>query len=207
MAVTRRVSSIKKAYHTFCSLPPSQLNKSKINNISLEMPPAKRTRRGKYTRGQISSSLNDTKRQLLEYQGGLVSEESDIERQNVIAQAVEFLHGFKPRPEQIDCVKWLLYEKRDLILVAKTSFGKSLVMQILPCLVPDSIIIVILPLLAIGAEQKEKIVKILGTVARPAFVNGDNVTLELLRDIQRGEYTHILSSPELITGKRFKPLL
>jgi hypothetical protein len=27
------------------------------------------------------------------------NEESDIERQNAIAQAVEFLYGFKPRPE------------------------------------------------------------------------------------------------------------
>jgi hypothetical protein len=98
------------------------------------MPPAKRTQRGKYTRCQLSNSLNDTKRQLLEYQSRLVSEESDIERQNVIAQAVEFLYGFKPRSEQIDCVKSLLYEKRDLILVAKTSFGKSSVMQILQSL-------------------------------------------------------------------------
>jgi hypothetical protein len=30
---------------------------------------------------------------------------------------------------------------------------------------------------------------------------------ELLRDIQRGEYTHLLSSPELIIGKRFRSLL
>ena len=48
----------------------------------------------------------------------------------------------------------VLYSKEYLILVAKTSFGKSPVMQILPCLVLESIIIVVgLPLLALGSEQ------------------------------------------------------
>jgi superfamily II DNA helicase RecQ len=137
----------------------------------------------------------------------LAAEENDTERHDVIVHAVELLYGFKPRPEQVDCIKWLLYEKKDLILVAKTSFRKSLVMQVLPCLVPDSIIIVILPLLALGAEQEEKILRILGPFARPAFVYGNNVSYELLRDIQRREYTHILSSPELITGRRFRTVL
>jgi superfamily II DNA helicase RecQ len=85
----------------------------------------------------------------------------------------------------------MLYEKKDLILVAKTSFGKSLIMQTLPCLVPRSIILIVLPLLALGFEQEEKI-KRLGSFAKPIFLHGSNVSApNLLLSIREGQYTHI----------------
>jgi hypothetical protein len=37
---------------------------------------------------------------------------------------VELFYGFRPRPEQIDHIKWLLYEGKNLTLVAKPSFGR-----------------------------------------------------------------------------------
>jgi superfamily II DNA helicase RecQ len=103
----------------------------------------------------------------------------------------------------------LLYRKEDLVLVAKTSFGKSLVWQILPCLVPGTVVIAILPLLALGVEQANSIQKYLAVNAgaRPMFVNSKNISKSVLRDIQKGYYTHILVSPELLTGKEFRPLL
>jgi hypothetical protein len=89
---------------------------------------------------------------LREYQERLRTEESNEGRRDIIIQAIRILYGFEPRAEQIDCIEWLLYKKMDLIFMAKTSFDKSLMMQALPCLVPDSIILVILPLLALGFE-------------------------------------------------------
>jgi len=71
------------------------------------------------------------------------------EQQNeVIGEAIEVLYGYLPRPGQTDALRWLLFEKKDMILVAKTSFGKSMISQALPCLVPNStaIIILLIPL-------------------------------------------------------------
>jgi hypothetical protein len=133
----------------------------------------------------------------------------ESEQREVIAKAVELLYRFSPREQQLDCIQWLLYQKEDLVLVAKTSFGKSLIMQILPCLVPNSCIVVILPLLALGSEQADAIGKHLSGrgSARPVFVNAKNIGKELLHDIRMGSYTHILISPELLTGKRFRYIL
>ncbi len=87
------------------------------------------------------------------------------EQRELITSAVRLLYPFEPREKQVDCVQWLLYRKEDLVLVAKTSFGKSLVWQILPCLVPGTIVIAILPLLALGAEQASSIQKYLAANA------------------------------------------
>ena len=68
-------------------------------------------------------------------------------------------------------VKWLIMYEKKKDLIAITSFEKRLlIMQVLLCPVLDSVIIVNLPLLALGTEQKEKILTIRGV-----FLNGDNV--------------------------------
>src|SRR5712664_2011688 len=46
------------------------------------------------------------------------------EQRELITSAVRLLYPFEPREKQVDCVQWLLYRKEDLVLVAKTSFGK-----------------------------------------------------------------------------------
>ena len=43
--------------------------------------------------------------------------------------------------------------------------------------------------------------------ARPIFVNAKNISKATLHDICIGHYTHILVSPELLTGKKFRHLL
>jgi hypothetical protein len=62
-------------------------------------------------------------------------------------------------------------------------------------LVRDSIAIIILPLLAIGSEQLEKISRL--PLAKPVFINAENAK----EDILNGQYTHILVSPEILVGK------
>jgi superfamily II DNA helicase RecQ len=114
------------------------------------MPRKKQTRRGKYTR---SPSPIHVEPGLQEIRSKIAVSVKQSEQREVIAKAVELLYRFSPREQQLDCIQWLLYQKEDLVLVAKTSFGKSLIMQILPCLVPNSCIVVILPLLALGSEQ------------------------------------------------------
>jgi superfamily II DNA helicase RecQ len=102
-----------------------------------------------------------------------------------------------------------MYSKEDLILVARTSFGKSLIMQILPCLVPESVIIVILPLLALGSEQADPIRRNLSKEggANSIFVNAKNIGRNPLMRTKTGIYTYILISPELLTGGLFHNIL
>jgi superfamily II DNA helicase RecQ len=113
----------------------------------------------------------------------LAVESDEIGRRNLIGQAIKPIYDSEARSGQIDCISWMLYQKEDPILVAKTSFGKSLIMQVLPILVPQSIILIVVPLLALGFEQGETIRR-LSRFARPIFVNGNNVSSwELLREI------------------------
>ena len=79
---------------------------------------------------------------------------------------VRLMYPFDPHPGQTYCISQLLQDKRDLILIAKTSFGKSLIMQILA----------------------------LGSWALPVFVHRDNISRKLLIEINQCKYTHVLSS-------------
>jgi len=54
----------------------------------------------------------------------------------------------------------LIFKWRDLILVVKTFFSKSIVMQVLLYLVPNAVIIIILPLNIIRLKQVKKITKL-----------------------------------------------
>jgi ATP-dependent helicase YprA (DUF1998 family) len=157
------------------------------------MPRKKQTNRGKYAR-HPEPSADEAALQTL--QSRLLCSKDDAEQRQLITAAVESLHPFSPHEKQVDCVQRLLHRKEDLILVARTSFGKSLIMQILPCLVPNSVIIVILPLLALGLEQAESIQKRLSKEmgANPIFVNAKNISQDLLMHIKAGVYTHILIS-------------
>ena len=44
--------------------------------------------------------------------------------------------GFSLRDEQVDAIRTLFFEQRDLLLLAKTGFGKSLIFQLLPFMTP-----------------------------------------------------------------------
>lgn len=135
------------------------------------------------------------------------SEHSSVEQQNeVIGEAIEVLYGYLPRPGQTDALRWLLFEKKDMILVAKTSFGKSIDIAGAPLLGSQFYWIIILPLLALGSEQLEKIRRLPFT--KPIFVNAENsVDFALRRDITCGKYTHVLVSPELVVGSKFRGIL
>ena len=130
------------------------------NRLLFSMTFAMQTLRGRYNRGQARNSLieprNETEQQLQEIQRKLTIYGDEVEQLGLIGRAVKLMYGFEANPGQVECISWMPRRDQGLILVAKTSFGKSLVMQVLPCLVPRSIVIIVLPLLALGSEQEEK---------------------------------------------------
>jgi hypothetical protein len=75
-------------------------------------------------------------------------------------------------------IKPLLYDAQGV-----GSLGDETV-QIVPCLMSGTVIIVTLSLLALGAEQASSILKhLVPTLERPIFVNSKNISKSVLRDI------------------------
>jgi superfamily II DNA helicase RecQ len=122
------------------------------------------------------------------------------EQNRAIDEAIKLLYPYAPREGQRNALRQLIYKREDIILIAKTSFGKSMILQATSILVNKSITVVVLPLDQIGQEQAEYITCIGG---KPYFLNADTISEKNLADLRDGAYTHLLISPELAIGERF----
>jgi hypothetical protein len=90
---------------------------------------------------------------LRELQDQIRAASGKVEQLNGIRKAVELAFGFTAKLELVDLLWSLVFDREDRILVAKTGYGKSAVPQLLPLLTRSSIVIVLLLLNALGAEQ------------------------------------------------------
>jgi superfamily II DNA helicase RecQ len=104
-----------------------------------------------------------------------------------VSEQLRRIFGFEPSQDQLRAISWLIFEKRDLILIARTGFGKSLVFQAV-ALLRGGVTLIITPLLAIEEEQVADLKKLGGFT--PVALNGLTNTPKLLRDIQNGLYSH-----------------
>ena len=118
----------------------------------------------------------------------------------MIDEAIQLLYPYAPWKDQRNALRQLIYKRKDLILIAKTSFGKSMILQAVSILTRKSITVVVLPLDQIGQEQAEYITRIGG---KPCFLNADTISEKVLADVRDGKYTHVLISPELAIGDKF----
>ena len=124
----------------------------------------------------------------------------EAEQNKAINEAIQLLYPYAPREGQRNAIRQLIYKRKDLILIAKTSFGKSMILQAVSILICKSITVVVLPLDQIGQEQAEYITRIGG---KPCFLNADTISEKVLVDVRNGKYTHVLVSPELAIGDKF----
>jgi superfamily II DNA helicase RecQ len=62
------------------------------------------------------------------------------------------LFGFEPREEQVEAITTLAIAQEDLILIARTGWGKSLIFQALPVL-RGGICLMIMPLNLLEEDQ------------------------------------------------------
>ena len=131
----------------------------------------------------------------------------------LIAKVVRTVWGYQPREIQAEVLSWLVFQREDCILTAKTSMGKSLPLQAVPILVPNSVAIIVLPLDKIGQEQVEKLrnlgCKLDSNLIRPIFVNADSKSVDprLFEDIMMLKYTHIFIGPEQAVSAEFGDIL
>lgn len=66
------------------------------------------------------------------------------------------LHGFRPRSDQLEAIKTLTIDRRDLILIARTGWGKSMIFQSVPALRRGGIALLIMPLNLLEEDQVGK---------------------------------------------------
>jgi len=125
----------------------------------------------------------------------------DLDTQlTVVRNALRRLYSFEPQSEQVEAVKRLMVDRKDLMLIAKTSFGKSMMFQAMSAIIPSRITIVIVPLTIIGKQQRDKIASFPGT--KPVLLTAKTRTKKILAEIQAGVFTHILMGPEQAVGPK-----
>ena len=116
----------------------------------------------------------------------------------------QVVFGFVLHDAQIEAIWTLFYERRDLLLMAKTGFGKSLIFQLLPfMMMPQTgVVLTLMPLKLLQAEQSEMINHL--PHGKAIVLNGENNQKHVQDDIARGNYTHVFTSPEIALSKKFK---
>ena len=94
--------------------------------------------------------------------------------------------------EQLEAIRTLIVDQKDLILIAKTEFEKNLMFNSVSFLQED-VVLIIMPLHAIENEQVADLLKVTDHARCSSVVlNADSNTSELQADIQKDCYSHDL---------------
>jgi len=113
------------------------------------------------------------------------------------------VYGFTLHEQQIDALWCLFYERRDLLLLAKTGFHKSLIFQLLPFINPVAgVVLILMPLKLLQAEQSLMINW--KPTEKALVLNGENNHKHIHRQAAKRDYRHIFTSPEIALSKKFK---
>ncbi|KAF9882712.1 hypothetical protein FE257_005507 [Aspergillus nanangensis] len=121
------------------------------------------------------------------------------------------LHRFQPRADQVEAIKTLTIDQRDLILIARTGWGKSMIFQSVPALRRGGIALLIMPLNLLEEDQvgetasAASIKKISGCI--PCILNSKSNNARVRQRIMNGDFTHILLGPEIALSDKFAELL
>ncbi|EEH06948.1 ATP-dependent DNA helicase [Histoplasma capsulatum G186AR] len=141
--------------------------------------------------------------------------ESIDKQQDVIEHCLRrILQGPRPDPkctlrphiEQVRMLRRMIYGYGDTLFIARTGYGKSLILQSYTILT-GKITIQLIPLNKLGDQQTDDIAQFPST--NPCLISASNLQGEehLLKRIQQCEYTHILLSPEQALSKQFQCIL
>ncbi|OXV05476.1 hypothetical protein Egran_06756 [Elaphomyces granulatus] len=109
----------------------------------------------------------------------------------------------EPREGQIKSLYYLCEDRHDVILLARTGFGKSLIFQLAPLLRPG-ICLIISPLNALSSGQLESLDTFKEAGAKGLVIDGDSNNQETRRQAASGEFTHVITSPEILNSRKFR---
>lgn len=99
----------------------------------------------------------------------------------------------EPREGQVRSLYHLCEDRHDVILLAKTGFGKSVIFQLAPLLCPG-ICLIISPLNALSSGQLESLDALKEVGAKGLVINQDNNYQETRHQATSGEFTHGIHS-------------
>ena len=127
--------------------------------------------------------------------GSITLSEADVEldlqreeRQNQhINEVILDVLGKNAKYEQTAAIRHLVYNREDLIFIAGTSYGKSMIFQAAP-FVRQTICLIIVPLKAIQRDQVQKLGEKKG--AMPIILDGDTNNKKTRKRIADGDVTH-----------------
>jgi superfamily II DNA helicase RecQ len=162
---------------------------------------------------EYTNSLIKLQRLVEEFRKYKGSERKPDVEDTLIAKIIHKVWGYQPREIQAEVLRWLVFQREDCILTAKTSMGKSLPLQAVSVLVPNSVALIILPLDKIGKEQVGKLLslsrKLDTDLIRPVFVNVDTKATDpnLFSNIKMMKYTHIFIGSEQAVSPEFGEVL
>ena len=106
-----------------------------------------------------------------------------------IEQTINVRFGFTGKEQQIEALCALLIDIIDVILVAGTGFGKSIVFQAAPLVFSTPrIVLVLSPLNALMDEQCKKLSQKQG--CKPFVLNGESHSIANVQHVQDGCFTH-----------------
>ena len=115
----------------------------------------------------------------------------------------------EPKQVQIDTVYAMVFGQSDVLLIARTGEGKSLVFQAFSMLI-GRVTLQIVPLSRLGAEQSDDVQRMhetsgIRSIAITAETKEKNP--RILEEIAEGKYQHVVLGPEQTSHPEFRSLL
>ena len=110
-----------------------------------------------------------------------------VKQNKAIEKAIQLLYFYSSCENQHNALQQLVYKRKNLILIAKTSFEKSMILQAAFILMVKSITMIVLPLNQIEQEQTEYITCI---DDRFCHLNAKTISTKILENIQHEKYTY-----------------
>lgn len=136
-------------------------------------------------------------------EAGLESEELVAWQRQQCKDVKLLIFRFVLQEAQIDAIYMLFYDHKDLLLLAKTGFEKSLIFQlILFMLDPTGVVIILMPLKLFQVEQNAMINCI--PTGKAIALTGNNNNKQMQEDVATKSYTHVFTSPEIALSKAFQ---
>ena len=105
--------------------------------------------------------------------------------------------GIEARPWQVNAIRDVARRKLDAVIIAGTGSGKSLIYQSFPAVEQGRIVLVISPTLSLMRDQVNSI-RASGITAVDLTADRIRTVPGLWKAVDRGEYSVVLASPEVI---------
>jgi len=118
----------------------------------------------------------------------------------------KLLRGKEPKEQQVRSLRRLVFQLGDTLLLAKTGFGKSIIFHAYSILT-GKVTIQLVPLFKLGEVAEINKYLVAGTKACLVSHETKEKNVGLVGEIRRGDYTHIVTSPEQVAMDWFLELV